>query len=222
MRTTITTLIAAFLFFSCATAPAEQNNDESTPVKTKKENSVSNTSFSDGKYIVNGELSTCKWLGTEITTKTHNGSLNIYKGSAMVINNKVAHGFIAMDMNSIEVEDLSGAAKESLTGHLKSEDFFGVDKYPFAQLKLESVKTKDGKSYAGGRLNIRGIDNPISFPVVVTQDGNQLIFDGDMTFDRSQYDVKFRSGSFPDLFPDLGDKLINDEIVISFHIVAES
>lgn len=222
MRTTIATFISAFLFFSCATAPAEQNKEENTPDKTKKENSVSNTSFSDGKYIVNGELSTCKWLGTEITTKTHNGSLNIYKGSAMVINNKVDHGFIALDMNSIEVEDLSGAAKESLTGHLKSEDFFGVDKYPFAQLKLESVKTKEGKSYAGGRLNIRGIDNPISFPVVVTQDGNQLIFDGDMTFDRSQYDVKFRSGSFPDLFPDLGDKLINDEIVISFHIVAES
>ena len=97
-----------------------------------------------------------------------------------------------------------------------------MEKNPFSELKLESIKTKEGQSYAGGLLVIRGISHPISFPVDVSQDGNQLTFDGDMTFDRSKYNVKFRSGSFPDLFPDLGDKLINDEISISFHIVAES
>ena len=44
--------------------------------------------------------------------------------------------------------------------------------------------------------------------------------DASLTFDRSKHDVKFRSGAFPDLFPDLGDKLINDDIELDVHIVA--
>jgi polyisoprenoid-binding protein YceI len=215
-------LSIAILAVSCGTAPTD-NSETATPESSAKQDAkTSNTAFADGQYTVNAALSTCNWVGTEITTNTHTGTLDIYKGSVSVVDNRVNAAFVALNMSTINVTDLSGDAKASLEGHLKSEDFFGVEKYPFSELKLESIKTKEGQSYAGGILNIRGISHPISFPVDASQDGNQLTFDGDMTFDRSKYNVKFRSGSFPDLFPDLGDKLINDEITISFHIVAES
>ena len=220
MKNILATLTTILLLISCGTAPSEatSNTEEKETTATKG----SNTSFSDGFYQIKAESSTCNWVGSEITTKTHTGTLNVYKGSLQVVDNRVSSAFVAMDMASLDVTDLSGEAKASLEGHLKSEDFFGVEKNPFSELKLESIKTKEGQSYAGGLLVIRGVSHPISFPVNVSQDGNQLTFDGDMTFDRSKYNVKFRSGSFPDLFPDLGDKLINDEISISFHIVAES
>jgi len=35
-----------------------------------------------------------------------------------------------MDMSTITVTDLSGESKGKLEGHLKSEDFFGIAKYP--------------------------------------------------------------------------------------------
>ena len=38
----------------------------------------------------------------------------------------------------------------------------------------------------------------------------------DLTFDRSKYDVKFRSGSF---FENLGDKLIYDDIELSVNLI---
>jgi polyisoprenoid-binding protein YceI len=223
MKQLVTTLLALPLLVNCGTAPSETSNSAEAKAKENTaEGKTTNSAFADGQYLINQELSTCNWVGTEITTKTHTGTLDIYKGSVQVVDNRVSSGFIAMDMASLNVTDLSGGAKENLEGHLKSEDFFGVDKHPFAELKLESIKTKDGQSFAGGILSIRGINHPIAFPVKVSQDGNQLTFDGDMTFDRSKYNVKFRSGAFPDLFPDLGDKLINDDISLSFHIIAES
>ena len=39
-----------------------------------------------------------------------------------------------------------------------------------------------------------------------------------MTFDRSKYNVRYRSGTF---FDDLGDKLILDDIDVNVLIVAE-
>ena len=35
-----------------------------------------------------------------------------------------------MDMTSIKCTDLEGSAASKLDGHLSSEDFFGVEKYP--------------------------------------------------------------------------------------------
>ena len=222
MKTLFAPIIAALIFVSCGTTPKESNTESDSKTAEEKKSSEANTSFADGQYLINSDLSTCNWVGTEITTETHTGTVNIYKGSTSVMNNSVSSGFIAMDMSSIDVTDLTGGSKERLQRHLKSEDFFGVEKFPFAELKLESIKSKGGSSIAGGILNIRGISHPIAFPISVSQDGNQLTLDGDMTFDRSKYDVKFRSGSFPKIFPNLGDKLINDDITISFHIVAES
>jgi hypothetical protein len=50
---------------------------------------------------------------------------------------------------------------------------------------------------------------------VTEQSGTHRI-EGGFVFDRSQHDVKFRSASF---FEDLGDKLIFDEVPVSFEVV---
>ena len=209
-------LTFAILLVSCGTAPTDNPETASPDSSAKKDAKTSNTAFADGQYTVNATLSTCNWVGTEITTNTHTGTLDIYKGSVSVVDNRVNTAFLALNMSTINVTDLSGDAKASLEGHLKSEDFFGVEKHPFSELKFESLKTKEGQSYAGGILNIRGISHPISFPVDASQDGNQLTFDGDMTFDRSKYNVKFRSKTF---FDDLGDKLIYDDIELEVTLI---
>ena len=65
---------------------------------------------------------------------------------------------------------------------------------------------KSDNSYeVQGVLTIKDISHPITFDVEV--DGNTL--NANLTFDRSLYDVRFRSGSF---FENLGDKLIVDDI----------
>ena len=56
--------------------------------------------------------------------------------------------------------------------------------------------------------------------IIKSEEDGTITVDASLTFDRSKHDVKFRSGTFPDLFPDLGDKLINDDIELDVHIVA--
>ena len=56
-----------------------------------------------------------------------------------------------------------------------------------------------------GMLTIKNISHPIKFNLDV-QSNNATT---KLAFDRSKYDVKFRSGNF---FENLGDKLILDDI----------
>ena len=62
-----------------------------------------------------------------------------------------------------------------------------------------------------GLLTIKGITKPFSFPTQL-KDGKYV---GKTTFDRTQYGVIYKSGNF---FQDLGDKVINDDVEISFEI----
>ena len=57
-----------------------------------------------------------------------------------------------------------------------------------------------------GELTIKGITHPINFSITLSSENNATAM---LVFDRSKYDVRFRSGSF---FDELGDKLILDDI----------
>ena len=65
----------------------------------------------------------------------------------------------------------------------------------------------DGNSQIlDGELTIKGITHPINFSITLNSENNATAM---LVFDRSKYDVRFRSGSF---FDELGDKLILDNI----------
>ena len=48
-------------------------------------------------------------------------------------------------MTTIICTDLSGKGKASIEGHLKSDDFFSVDKFPTASLTILDVKKNLGQ-----------------------------------------------------------------------------
>jgi polyisoprenoid-binding protein YceI len=48
--------------------------------------------------------------------------------------NKLAGGTFTVDMTSLTATDLQGEYQGKLNGHLKSEDFFELKKYPTATL----------------------------------------------------------------------------------------
>ena len=165
---------------------------------------ISYQSFSNER-TVNVDKSFVKWTGKEITTKIHYGKLNISSGSITVDDNGVS-GEVNVNMESLVVEDLQGEWGKKLEGHLKSDDFFSVDKFKESSIKTISSSKKSDNSYeVQGVLTIKGISHPITFDLDINGD----IINANLTFDRSLYDVRFRSGSF---FENLGDKLIVDDI----------
>ena len=158
------------------------------------------------------DKSTLKWTGKQITTKTHFGSLKFKSGNITFENGIISSGKFLVDMTSLLVEDLQGNYKQKLEGHLKSDDFFSVEKFNESSLTIVSSLKNDSGLDINGNLTIKGITLPIKFKLEdLEMDQEEVRWKGVLTFDRSKYNVRFRSGSF---FQNLGDKLILDEIRI--------
>lgn len=158
------------------------------------------------------DKSTLKWTGKQITTKTHFGSLKFKSGNIIFENGIISSGKFLVDMTSLLVEDLQGNYKQKLEGHLKSDDFFSVEKFNESSLTILSSSKNDSGLDVNGNLTIKGITLPIKFKLEDLEMAQEEVrWKGVLTFDRSKYNVRFRSGSF---FQNLGDKLILDEIRI--------
>ena len=164
--------------------------------------------------LIDVENSKIKWIGEELSGKNHYGSLKFKKGSLNLNNGVIISGNFIVDMKTINVEDLQGGSKQRLEGHLRSDDFFSVEKFSEAIFETKSpavVNKKEGIQTLNGNLTIKGITHPAKIEI----DDN---WSAKLVFDRSKYDVRFRSGNF---FQNLGDKLIYDEIAINAKIAFE-
>ena len=75
---------------------------------------------------VNVKLSNVFWKGEKVTG-SHEGNISLKSGVLKFDDNKLAGGNIVINMNTIDCTDLTGEYKSKLEGHLKSNDFFGVE-----------------------------------------------------------------------------------------------
>ena len=165
-------------------------------------------SFSYSQSLTaNKTQSLIRWYGEELTGKTHFGNLSFKEGQIELQDGLIIGGNFVVNMTSLSVEDLSGGAKARLEGHLRSDDFFSVDKYPEATLKIsQKAKVEGDVQKLYGELTIKGIKHVVDFSIILL---DKKTATANLTFDRSKYNVRFRSGSF---FENLGDKLILDDI----------
>ena len=165
-------------------------------------------SFSYSQSLTaNKTQSLIRWYGEELTGKTHFGNLSFKEGRIELQDGLIIGGTFVVNMTSLSVEDLSGGAKARLEGHLRSDDFFSVDKYPEATLKItQKAKVEGDVQKLYGELTIKGIKHAVDFSIILV---DKKTATANLTFDRSKYNVRFRSGSF---FENLGDKLILDDI----------
>lgn len=160
------------------------------------------------EVTVNTEMSKLKWTGKKVTGE-HWGYINLKSGSFTLKDNMIVSGKFVIDMTSMTCKDLEDEGwNAKLIGHLKSDDFFSVDKFETAVLNInESSAFKDGIAKVKGELTIKGITKPIEFKTIKTDTGYKAI----ITVDRTLYDVKYGSGKF---FDGLGDKMIYDDFVL--------
>ena len=153
---------------------------------------------------VNVAESKVVWKGYKVTGE-HEGTIALKAGN-LTFDEKgnLNGGAFVIDMTSINVTDLSGGGKAKLEGHLKSDDFFGVESHPEAKFTITKA-TKNGTSYdITGDLTIKNITNSISFPMEVSENSATAM----VKVDRAKYDVRYGSTSF---FDNLKDKAIYDE-----------
>lgn len=172
------------------------------------------------KYTVSSTDSTITWQGSKVGG-THTGMILIKEGSLLTENNKIIGGNIDIDMSSIfctDIQDRDDAQK--LEGHLKSQDFFDVDKFPLASLKILNIKAIKGKNnyQVKANLTIKNITKEILFPAKIKTENNQIIADIKLTLDRTEYDVSYMSES---ITGKLKDKFIHNNFDLIIHLIAK-
>ncbi len=169
------------------------------------------------KYEVATSESTVTWIGRKVTGD-HNGTVQLKNGNLKYEKGQLVGGSFEVDMTTIDNSDLSGEWKDKLVGHLKSDDFFGVDKYPTAKFVVtRAIPQGPNKYKVVGDMTIKGITHPIQFIANTEEQGNAIVSTAKLTIDRSKYNIRYGSGSF---FDDLGDKTIYDEFDLNIKIVS--
>lgn len=172
-------------------------------------------------YTVDTAKSLLEWRGYKVTGQ-HNGTIKIKSGSLEFTEGNLTGGSFEIDMTSLSVDDLqAGKGKEKLEGHLKSPDFFGVEAFPTAKFQITKVVPRGtpGDYTIKGNLTIKESTKEIKFfaKVNMAEDGTALAEVEKVTIDRSEYNIRYGSGSF---FENLGDKTIYDEFDLSIKLVA--
>ncbi len=172
---------------------------------------VSAATFAQKKEV-NKTASEVKWTGKKIGG-SHNGAIELKSGYFEFNNDQIVSGEVVIDMNTITNADLEDAGYNGkLVGHLKSDDFFGVEKYPTSTFVVtKATKFVNGKATVTGKLTIKGKTEELSFDVV--KEGSAYV--AQLEVDRSKYDVRYGSNSF---FDNLGDKAINDIFVLDIKL----
>lgn len=134
-----------------------------------------------------------EWLGRKNVNKkretTHNGTLNFNNGYLIFEGTELQGGAFEVDMTSLTVTDfpMNKILVKILEDHLKSEDFFEVDKYTISTLVFTEVKKMKHKYNINADLTIKEITHEVNFDMEVYSNSANA----KLVVDRLKYDIKF-------------------------------
>jgi len=171
------------------------------------------------EYVVDKGASNVKWEAKKVTGK-HNGTISFANGTIVGTGNKISGGTFVIDMKSMANEDITNEGmRAKLMGHLASDDFFSIEKFPESKMVIKNVTPVSGNEFKFfADLTIKGITNPVEFNAKTTSSGDKIEAEGVITVNRTLYGIKYGSGSF---FQGLGDKAISDDFTLTFSVVAQ-
>ena len=164
------------------------------------------------RYTADTAKTVLQWKATKVVGG-HTGKIELKNGWIDWKRNSILSGAFIIDMKTIRDEDLTDdKMKSTLENHLKSDDFFGVEKFPETLLEITSpVAFRKGEALVNAFLTIKGVRQPVVFTAKVKEEGNELIFTAPVTVDRTRFGLKYGSGKF---FANLGDKAISDNFTV--------
>lgn len=164
------------------------------------------------KKKINIKESTIVWKGKKIIGASHTGTLKLKSGYFEMENDVLLGGNFVVDMTSLTVTGMDEKYGKKLEGHLRSDDFFGIEQHPTASLIFNNISKNDQGYEVTGEITIKGITESITFNLKMENNVTTLHLD----IDRSKFNVRYGSGSF---FDDLGDNMISDIIELDITLI---
>ena len=144
----VSVCFAALLVLSGCSNPADNVPEaEVSTIQAAEQESASSTEPAIGHVYVFSPESSISFVGSKVTG-SHDGGFKTFQGTFVMAdeNPETATGKIEIDTTSIWSDN------ERLTNHLKSADFFEVEKYPTSIFTVKEVKKADTGYQVSGEL----------------------------------------------------------------------
>jgi polyisoprenoid-binding protein YceI len=161
-------------------------------------------------YAFSNSNSKLGFVGAKVTG-SHDGGFNTFTGTVTVPEGAVEKGQVTVeaDPKSIFTDT------EKLTGHLKSADFFDVEKYPKVRFQSTAVRPKPGPNGATheitGNMDLHGVTKAITFPAQIQVEPNSVKVKSEFAINRKDFGINYAGKA---------DDLIRDDVVIKLDINA--
>jgi rhodanese-related sulfurtransferase len=176
----------------------------------------------DGLHQLNLETSRVEWTGRNLMS-AHYGTLKLRAGHIEVRDGRSIRGAFTIDMDSMQNLDIPDPKMQAvLIAHLKSDDFFDVQRFPVAEFQLAKIaalpdaRPGNPNCEVTGTLTLKGVSGDVVFPAIIAPAADGLLAaDAHFDIDRTQWDVLYGSGKF---YEKLGKHLVNDEISLALKL----
>ncbi len=202
-------VIALALFTAACEDPAANKPRATTSEPTNATSSntavTAATPATKGEALaLNPENSNVEFVGSKVTGK-HDGGFEKFSGTIDLVNGKPEESSVSVDIDMASVvTDAAG-----LTDHLKTGDFFEVEKYPkstFASTKIVADTAKGANAYTvTGDLEMRGVKKSITFPATITVTEADVAVKAEFAINRKDFGVNYAG---------MANDLIRDDVVL--------
>jgi rhodanese-related sulfurtransferase/polyisoprenoid-binding protein YceI len=197
---------------------------------TDKGNKVEGTEFPsperppDKVFDVDTEKSVINWSGRNLN-RINIGTVKIKTGTITVRSGTIVNADISIDMNTMKNVDEEPEDARTLEKHLKSEDFFNIERYPLSRIQIERAK-EIGELDSGifniecyGTLRIKDVTKDIVLHAQFAYDSveKELKISSLINLDRTIWNVRYGSSRF---FKMLGRHFVDDIITLDVHVKA--
>ena len=164
---------------------------------------------------VNQEKSKIEWVGAKISGD-HKGTFEKFNGAIKLDDaGKVTSIAFAADTTSVTSDN------DKLTEHLKSPDFFDVEKHPVAAFNSTEIKegseVKPGEGQAAfthtvtGNMDLHGQKKSITFPARIDASGDVVTASTEFNLNRFDFGIEYKGKP---------DDLIKKEVLLKINFEA--
>ncbi|NOT48743.1 MAG: YceI family protein [Acidobacteria bacterium] len=214
MKILLTALVAStFAFAACsgpdANTPKASTSEPSTnkPANTANAAAAPSTAAKGEAMEITPANSTVAFVGYKVTGK-HLGGFKQFSGTINLVNGKPEESSVSVDMDAKSIF----ADDPKLTEHLKTKDFFEVEKFPkasFKSTKIESGAKAPDNFTVTGDLEMHGVTKSVSFPAKIDVTDTDVAVKASFSINRKDFGIVYTGPA---------DNLIRDDVSITLDL----
>ena len=201
MKTNLVIILALFLG-GCAGNPA----DKAPQAGVGNPGATSSSAPVAGTRYALDPTSKVEFVGSKVS-RSHVGGFKTVTGEIGLVDKDPQKSSVKVDidMGSLYVDDAK------LKIHLKSQEFFDIEKFPKSTFQSRKVAKKGDDFEITGELTLHGVTKAISFPAKIEVADDRIAVTSEFTVNRMDFGIKY---------PGMADDLIRNEVVLKLNVAA--